>query len=96
MTMSEKETPRDRAWLAVIDLLEGAQDIQVDQIAQGGNVSTDTARAVLRVAEHYDVLERETEQGHTYHPNIGALAHVDNPEYRRMIATLIGEANQEN
>lgn len=88
------ETPRDRAWLAVVDLLADASSIQVDDIAQGGNVHPNTARAVLRVAETYDVLQRESSQAHTYHPTIGPLAHVDDPSYRRAIQTLIGEAKQ--
>ena len=91
--MSDKETPRDRAWLGVIDLLADAQPMKVAQIARGGNVSKDTARTVLHVAEDYDVLERETEQGHTYYPTIGPLGDVDDPEYRRAIRTLIAEAN---
>lgn len=90
------ETPRDRAWLAVIDLLVDADPMTTSDIANGGNVSTDTARAVLHVAEDYGVLTRDSPQAHTYHPSIGALAHVEDPEYRRAIATLIGEANMED
>ena len=89
-------TPRDRAWLAVINLLGDAAPMQVSQIADSGNVSTDTARAVLHVAEDCDMLERETEQGHTYYPTIGPLGDVDDPEYRRAIRTLIREAKMED
>ncbi|MFC7232968.1 hypothetical protein ACFQMM_23215 [Saliphagus sp. GCM10025308] len=94
--MSDEATPRDRAWLAVIDLLADAHPMTVKDIADGGNVSTDTARAVLHVAEDYGLLTRDKPQAHTYRPNIGPLAHVDDPEYRRAIATLIGEANMED
>jgi len=88
-------TARDRAWLAVIDLLAGAQPMTVRQIAEGGNVHENTARAVLHAAEDYDVLERETEQGHTYYPTIGPLGDVADPEYRRAIRTLIAEAQED-
>jgi hypothetical protein len=96
--MSDKETPRDRAWLAVIDLLEDAQPMTVRQIAEGGNVHEDTARAVLHVAEseEYGLLERDSPQAHTYHPTIGPLGDVADPEYRRAIRTLIAEANRED
>ena len=89
-------TARDRAWLSVIDLLGDAAPMTVTKIAEGANVHLNTARSVLHVAEAYGLLTRDTPQAHTYHPNIGPLANVANPEYRRAIATLIGEANQED
>jgi predicted transcriptional regulator len=92
--MSNKETPRDRAWLAVIDLLVDAQPMKVAQIARGGNISDDTARSVLHVAEEYGLLERDSPQAHTYYSTIGPLGDVADPEYRRAIRTLIAEANQ--
>ena len=93
---SDKATPRDRAWLAVIDLLGDAHPMTLDDIAQGGNVHENTARAVLHVAEDYDLLERDSPQAHTYHPTIGPLGDVDDPEYRRAIRTLIAESNRED
>lgn len=89
-------TARDRAWLAVIDLLAGAQPMTVRKIADGGNVHENTARAVLHVAEAYGVLSREKEHSHTYEPTIGPLGDVTDPEYRRAIRTLIAEAKQED
>lgn len=89
-------TARDRAWLAVIDLLGDAAPMKVAQIARGGNVSDDTARSVLHVAEDYGLLERDSPQAHTYHPNIGPLGDVADPEYRRAIRTLIAEAHRED
>lgn len=94
MTMSEP-TARDRAWLAVIDLLADAQPMTVRQIADGGNVHENTARAVLHVAEDYGLLGRDSPQAHTYEPTIGPLGDVDDPEYRRAIRTLIAEAKED-
>lgn len=94
MTMSD-ETPRDRAWLAVIDLLADASSMSVEDISEGGNVHSNTARAVLHVAEDYGVVERETEQGQTYFPVIGALGMPEDREYRRAVMTLIAESKQQ-
>lgn len=89
------ETPRDKAWLAVIDFLGDAAPMTVKDITKGANVHENTARAVLHVAEDYDVLERETEQGHTYYPTIGPLGDVDDPEARRAIRTIIAKSKED-
>lgn len=94
--MNDVGTARDRAWLAVIDLLGDAAPMTVSKIATGANVHENTARSVLHVAEEYDLLERDSPQAHTYQPNIGPLGDVADPDVRRAIRTLIAESNRED
>lgn len=84
------ETARDKAWIAVIGRLADYQPIQVSDVASDAGVHDETARIVLRVAEDYDLLERENEQGHTYYPCV-EIGYVSDPEVRGAIRALVAQ-----
>lgn len=84
------ETARDKAWIAVIGRLADYQPIQVSDVASDAGVHDETARIVLRVAEDFDLLEREKEQGHTYYPTV-ELGYVEDPDVRKAIRTLVAQ-----
>lgn len=91
--MTEEKTARDRAWLAVIDALRNGHDVRTDDIVDDADVSDQTARAVLRVAEDAGLFHRESPRAQTWMVDIGPLADVDDDGYRRAIQTLIAEEN---
>lgn len=88
-------TPRDRAWLAVIDALVANEDIRIADIVEDTGVSRTTAQGVLHVAKDEGLVTRETDQSHWFTPNVGPLGEVEDPSYRRAIQTLIAEAKED-
>ena len=92
--MTER-TARDRAWLEVINALRNHQTLQASGVAERADVSSDTASRVLKVAENNGLIERESEQKHTYWPVIGPLGDVDDAEYQRLILDLLSEAKED-
>lgn len=87
-------TPRDEAWLAIIDALRHGRDTDARTIADNAGVSIQTANRVLRVAENAEpaLFTRENERDHTFRVAVGPLADVSDPEYRRLIRTAISES----
>ncbi|WP_207588498.1 hypothetical protein [Halomontanus rarus] len=90
-----RKTARDRTWLVVIDALRDGRDLTTADVVEDADVSDQTARGVLRVAQDEDLLSRESERAQTWHVAIGPLGEVEDWEYRRAIETLIEEAKSE-
>jgi response regulator of citrate/malate metabolism len=79
--MSET-TIRDRVWAVVIDtLILDYISMTATEVADAADVSQDTARTVLQIAEDLGLVTRETEQGQVYKPDVVA---IDSDKYGRL------------
>lgn len=66
--MAENKTPRDEAWLVIIEHLQDSESLKTDDVVGSTGVHARTARAVLRVAEGTGVLSRHSARAHTWCP----------------------------
>ena len=80
-------TPRDRAWLTAIDALRDGRDLQTDDVTEQADVSDQTARAVLRVAQEAELLARESPRAQTWHVDVELAGHDE-----RTMNTLVSDA----
>lgn len=93
MVRMTEQTPRDRAWLAVIDALQKGEELRVIDVADEKNVFRDTARDVLHVAKNKGLFEGPSPEAHWFAPIVGfGLEEVEDPSHRRAIQTPIEEA----
>lgn len=90
--MIDDGTPRDRAWLVIIDALRNGHNVRIEDVAERADVSKGTAQAVVHVARDDDLLVRNAENGHWWQCDIGPLADTDDDSYKRAIQTLLEES----
>lgn len=77
--MTVETTARDRAWLVVINALLNNEDLQTSDITEEADVSADTARAVLGVAESEEVglFYRDSPRAQTWHSAVAPVVTLD-------------------
>jgi len=89
-------TPRDRAWVAIVDALLEHESIRIKDVREETGISHETAQEALHAAKSVGLFERETDHSHWFKPAVGfGIDDIDDWEYERAIRTLVEEAKQQ-
>lgn len=92
MEMTSERTPRDRAWLDIIqNSLTTGEALTAQDVQERADVGDTTARAVLHGAEDTGLLERDSPQAHTYYPSLAFVMEFEDDDLRRLFRDVMAD-----